>query len=386
MRLTKKQKKIGVITLIVVGALIVAMIGFSTFSLFVGADKIECTSSGTNIWGCTFTGSGGVGINDIIGEKIDLIISEPSRTTDYQSLLANTLKLNSDWNNFMSSHSFSGYTFGQATFQPYSDCDTWVSKFGNNYIGERCLYNEIRVDLNNLFKDKMQKQLIIIESTNYFVPSQEKNVELNLKFYGLCDVVDKECYVIAPNEIENLPSDARITPSSITISFKKEGYTELDFLIDYYRLSNNECDKIYIKSSEKLSNDYDSLSECESNIKHTYYRFLDNNCVVTSLYENEKTEFDYINYEDCMSRIVQDTEENIINIYENLTGETPTEEEVAEIQEEIGEVDVSKEDIENVIINLENKKSSSLLWIIIPILLIVISGLIFAFFKLKKKR
>lgn len=79
----------------------------------------------------------------------------------------------------------------------------------------------------------------------------------------------------------------------------------------YYRFSNNVCNQISILESEKLSNDYDTLNECENHIvsgKQTYYRLENNECSEIELYFEEVTVNDYLTLEECE----QGTEQEVI--------------------------------------------------------------------------
>lgn len=78
-------------------------------------------------------------------------------------------------------------------------------------------------------------------------------------------------------------------------------------LVDYYRLSNNQCNLIQIYESDKTFNDYSSLSECQSKIQEQdilVYR-LDDNCNSAYIKVSQRTANDYDSRAECMSQVNQ---------------------------------------------------------------------------------
>jgi len=76
--------------------------------------------------------------------------------------------------------------------------------------------------------------------------------------------------------------------------------------INVYQFSNNECSNIKINPVSRTNNNYDTLIECELNIKETYYRFLDNVCSSISLTSSEKTANDYNTLAECENKVIID--------------------------------------------------------------------------------
>ncbi|MBU0893872.1 MAG: hypothetical protein KKB88_00345 [Nanoarchaeota archaeon] len=287
MKFNKKQKKIALISLIVIGAIIISIIGFSFLSLFNQLDRIDCQDGGIDSWTCSATGLASVQIPNVPGQKFDVYINEPTKTAIYFQMICSKMDalagFNCDTDNpLVASH-------------PEYSASTKYAWYGDD------------------FKREMGKQLIIIEGN-----SEGKN----LKFYGLCNLgQDQICSVTAPEGVQYISQEEdmshRISPSSIKILFKKSGYTESDFPSDYYRILGNECNNVYLLPSEKTSNDYLTLSECQSHIipKYETYYSLNNSCSAVYLISSEKTTDDYENYEECKSN----TEEISENAGGNIT-------------------------------------------------------------------
>ncbi len=67
----------------------------------------------------------------------------------------------------------------------------------------------------------------------------------------------------------------------------------------YYQFQNNQCTQITISPSEKTSNDYNTLQDCESYIKKNYYEYENNNCTQISLTSSQVTSNDYNTLAEC---------------------------------------------------------------------------------------
>jgi hypothetical protein len=105
-------------------------------------------------------------------------------------------------------------------------------------IGKKIIddeYNKFYLDLNNL-----KSQILEAKSLNYLIIPRHESGEFFIGFYSKED------------SYHNVPPKLIIKYSPVTI--------------DVYRFSNNECNLINIKPSEKKLNDYDTLNECKINI------------------------------------------------------------------------------------------------------------------------
>lgn len=79
----------------------------------------------------------------------------------------------------------------------------------------------------------------------------------------------------------------------------------------YYRFSDNQCSPISLLPSEKTTNDYNTLTECEENIvgepdKIDVYRFLNNQCILINIFPSEKTSDDYDTLQGCEAQITDE--------------------------------------------------------------------------------
>ena len=140
--------------------------------------------------------------------------------------------------------------------------------------------------------------------------------------------------------------------------------------INVYELKNNQCENIYIKQSEKTSNDYNTLNECESNILYDFYRLEDNQCNKIKISTLQKTSNDYNNVEECQSNLIYDVYE-LVDKYCN------------KIEVGYSEKDNYYQDVDSCQNELKNQNSTKTL-IIIAIALIV-SFITYAIFKRKRK-
>jgi len=75
----------------------------------------------------------------------------------------------------------------------------------------------------------------------------------------------------------------------------------IDKPINVYRLQDNQCSPVTIFSSDRITNDYDSLSECQTKIEtpKTFYRFIENECSIISILPSIKTNLDFDSLEEC---------------------------------------------------------------------------------------
>lgn len=76
----------------------------------------------------------------------------------------------------------------------------------------------------------------------------------------------------------------------------------------YYRFSNNKCTEIELLPSEKTTNDYTTISQCESNIvleekEILVYRLENNECNSYTIDESEKKDSDYTSLTTCKNDI-----------------------------------------------------------------------------------
>lgn len=285
MKLNKKQKKIGIISLIVIGALIISIIGFSSLSLIYQAQVLDWSNKDVDSWSCSTTNSGSPVTPTIPGEKFDITIRKDNTATYFSAICSKMDSL----------AGFNCYTDNPlVASHPEYSASTRYAWYGDD------------------FKREMGKQLIIIEAGG-------------LKFYGLCNLgQDQNCEITAPEGVQNIKaedqySEPRVIVTSCEINFKKNGYTESDFPINYYRILGNECKNIYISPLEKTINDYPTLEECESKIIPTYktYYRLNNSCSAIYLISSENTTNDYKTYEECQSNITEEIGQ------EKLEGNTP---------------------------------------------------------------
>lgn len=214
--------------------------------------------------------------------KINFVITKPSRVDEWVPLRNEMAKgSNSDYNSFFQTHTLAsgpGTSLGEPSnsFGWYSPYDAgWDTKIGAG-VGQ--YYSDFYWSIPwSISENIIQSQLITIEGT--YVNEGNSNNGEDIKTYGIC--TGRGCWVYDPHpeqgyELWNNPTKTYglINPTSIKISFKNGGYTEADAgllfnqtqLITIYRLENNQCTEIEIKKLEKLSNDYDSLSECQTHI------------------------------------------------------------------------------------------------------------------------
>lgn len=77
------------------------------------------------------------------------------------------------------------------------------------------------------------------------------------------------------------------------------------YTILVYRYENNECNLLEIPQSQRTSNDYGALYECQNQIisQVTFYRLENNQCTEIQLYPSEKTSNDYYTATDCYNQI-----------------------------------------------------------------------------------
>jgi len=86
----------------------------------------------------------------------------------------------------------------------------------------------------------------------------------------------------------------------------KNGVCITDPIITVYRFESNTCTLLTILSSQKQSNDYTSLSQCQLNIERpiTMYRLENNQCSQISILESERTTNDYYTLSECQANII----------------------------------------------------------------------------------
>lgn len=79
--------------------------------------------------------------------------------------------------------------------------------------------------------------------------------------------------------------------------------------INIFRLENNKCNKYNIEISNELKTDYNTLQECQNNIRYnqTFYRFNNNTCNAISLIEGTQTNNDYNTLQECQNNIIKPT-------------------------------------------------------------------------------
>lgn len=68
-----------------------------------------------------------------------------------------------------------------------------------------------------------------------------------------------------------------------------------------YSFENNKCVAKTISPDEKTTIDFDSLEECSSNIEKpaTYYRFENNECKIVNILPSQKTDYDFLTEQEC---------------------------------------------------------------------------------------
>jgi len=84
---------------------------------------------------------------------------------------------------------------------------------------------------------------------------------------------------------------------------------------NYYRLQNNACTLIQLTSSQATSNDYLTMTECQSHItigSRTYFRFQNNACTSIQLTPSQKTNNDYPTLQECQENVIQGTSSGIL--------------------------------------------------------------------------
>lgn len=117
-----------------------------------------------------------------------------------------------------------------------------------------------------------------------------------------------EIIIDSPKKIKIEITDTASTRGSSSANL------ELNFIEveqTYYRFSNNECSQVSIKPSEKTSNDYSTLSDCENNIVQTstqitVYRLENNICNSYTIEESNKLTSDYQTLSKCEKDIISE--------------------------------------------------------------------------------
>lgn len=226
MKLKKKQKKILTWILVVSAIILIAIMTDLPFAILGGSISVNCAESTENTWSCSQ--SGGAGVNSAVDI---VIVREPSSLSTRIDMICNKIP-NSD---------------GCIAWQTYKETD----QFSYEYQA----YNYLNA----------QTDLMVIEGI-----TEDGRL---LDIYGFGDTIDQQFKMIDP-----LPDEPSIiiTPTSFTIYFKEGGYTEDELCSEvgincpltktYYRFENNQCNPLVLLVSEKKSNDFLTLSECELNI------------------------------------------------------------------------------------------------------------------------
>lgn len=93
--------------------------------------------------------------------------------------------------------------------------------------------------------------------------------------------------------------------------------------INVYRLQNNQCSFISILPSEKTSNDYNTLNECQAKItilpgEVMVYRFSDNKCSLIPILPSEKTDLDFDTKQGCEENIDDEIEKPNYLLYVSI--------------------------------------------------------------------
>jgi len=177
-------------------------------------------------------------------------------------------------------------------------CLWYVTPTSQSSVTDSCGFNYYEFNVERIMEDNFNNQLITV-------------VGNGKKTFGFCDMYNGECW------IDNVwASPEEVTLSSIRIDFKVGG-GELP-KATFYRFQNNECSQISILPSEKTSNDYSSLDDCENNIiqtenQITIYRLENNLCNEYVIDENNKLNTDYTSLNKCEKDIVTEEPKDEVN-------------------------------------------------------------------------
>lgn len=149
-----------------------------------------------------------------------------------------------------------------------------------NDDGTACQGAVYFANTDTVVRTNFPNQLIKIDAriVNYYDESQF----VSFKAYGLCDLngansATGSCNIRLPATKLTFTTDrVKTVIDKIEIPLKVGGYTQADIIAlqeadantqkTYYRFSDNSCSAITIMQSEKTTNDYETLSQCEANI------------------------------------------------------------------------------------------------------------------------
>ncbi len=345
-KINKKQKKLYLILGILLAVIIVSIFGLSNLAIISGGAELACGNAGANKISCSTNNKASIEIPLIAGEKFTTSLNFGDQTSFF-NVLCNKLDT-------MSS----------------GDCTAISNSLGTDSTGSPRTATW-RGQVRSKFGEIFIKQIVVMNFTY---------LNKSLVFYGLCQVDQALCTFTTPVGVETLPKgDALLlSPDSILITLKQGGFTESDF--PECSFGEEKCieNNLYSCENYKFVNKGNIDGKCGFELPKTFYH-LNNTCNIISILPSQKTSLDYETYADCYLNIK--TEDIIISTIENLTGETPTEEEVIEILEEIDYQNITAQEnitylIEESVIAKEESKSILTIFIVGIIIVIALIGLI----------
>lgn len=299
------------------------------FSILIG-DYISITDGGTNV--LLGQVKGGSIHNFVNQDWLYLPIQEPSDTWILADLIISKERyINSSINDFYTTHRVVETVGGFRRYQPdgcgsgttipctQEDLDVtfWQDIFPGGEFGVVSPGDDFRMEMHEW--DTMKR---VIKNTTIIFIGNYSDTETgaltgDFETYGFCELWNGNCWIRNPS-----PEETRYLRNiNATLFVVQNGTTEEDIcplfgincpptLITIYRFENNACTEMEIEESARFSNDYDTLTECESHIipptsqNKTYYRFENNACTIISLLEEDKTSNDYTTIALCQAHIV----------------------------------------------------------------------------------
>lgn len=351
-KINKKQKKVVITVGVLLAVVIVSFFGLSKLALISGGAELSCGDGVGKLMSCSTMGKASVEIPLTPGEKFTVPLNFGTQTTFFNALCNKLDTLSS------------------------GDCTVISNTLGTDSTGSprtATWRGQVRTKFGDVFGD----QLVVMNFTYNNKP---------LTFYGICEVDQALCTFTTPKGVELLPKgDALLLiPDSIIISVKLGGYTTADFPECSFLEEKCIANDLYSCENAKFVNRGNVDGKCGFELPKTFYH-LNKTCNPISILPSQKTPSDYDTYSECYVNIK--TEDVIISTLENITGETPTQEEVTEILEEVNYQNISTQEeitevIQESVLAKEEGKSILILIIVGVILSLGIGVIIF----LKRKK
>jgi hypothetical protein len=253
----------------------------------------------------------GTGSSNVLA--IPSLISEYSDSADYKiSWSGDSYPYGEGVNYEVYSSSFS-FPVNWYTQHGKSDLPILVSGLNTN---DWFNTSDVNLDGYTITTESNQVRKLIIDDKSAVCKLTDEGLFNSVERAGMKCIVSGNFHIVDSSGNNAKGSVNGFTKGDITVKIYKEGYESYS---NYYRLLDNSCNLINIKTFEKKSNDYLTLNECQSKIINLIdiENLIDNSNVISN-YTDGNTQITVLENETTITTINQ-TNGNITILYETKT-------------------------------------------------------------------